>query len=116
MPPRFAVNTPIIEGVSRTYEPTAGDPYFVECRYVLDVFLQLSVVGEAGAKRAQFTLSCPRLEIHRRQARRDAAAYLAALLEDGFLVGLGEVKVDAVPFIEGTAAPKPATISPAPSE
>lgn len=101
MPPRFAVNTPIIEGVGRKYEPTTD---FVECRYVLDVFLQLAVVGEAGAKRAQFTLSCPRLEIHRRQARRDAAAYLAALLESGFLVGLGEVKVDAVPRIVETTA------------
>lgn len=109
MPPRFSVTTPIIEGVCTKYVPTSGEPYYVERRYVLDVFLQLSVVGEAAAKKAQFALSCPRLEIHRRQARRDAAAYLQELLEDDFLVGLGEVKVDAVPRIraEASAAAEP---------
>lgn len=99
LPPRFTVRTPIIEGVCSKYEPSEGEPYFIECRYALDVFLQLAVVGEAGSKRAQFTLSCPRLEIHQRQARRDAAAYLQALLDPEFLVGLGEVKIEAVPLI-----------------
>lgn len=96
LPPQFVVTTPIIEGVGIAHGDGHDAPTYTPATYALDIFLQLKVVGEPGSKRAEFYLSCPRLEAHRRQARRDAAEYLQALLLDGFLVGLGEIKTESV--------------------
>lgn len=92
LPPAFSVTVPVIEGV-RTVD---GEELGPEARYTLQVFLRVMISGDGPAKRAAFKLSSLDLELVERRARRDAAAYLQALLNPGFLVGLGRVQLDDV--------------------
>lgn len=103
LPPAFTVTTPIFDGVHQVVPAVEGETRAgigAEATYALEVFLTLKVVGEAADKRAVFRLDCPGLSRAKRQARRDAAAYLAALLDPGFLVGLGAVQLHTVPAVD----------------
>lgn len=93
LPPTFQVTLPVIEGV-RTVD--AEGELGLEARYTLQVFLRAIISGDGPAKRAAFKLTCLELELVERRSRRDAAAYLQALLETGFLVGLGKVDIEDV--------------------
>ena len=89
IPSSIRVNAPVYLGV-------CGPNSDVELRYDLDVLLSMEI-GDEGAV---FTLTCPGLPIVLHTARMDAVAYLRSLLIDGFLVGLGELKLQEVPAIE----------------
>ncbi len=92
IPPEFVVGTPVIAGVSGVDD--AGMPGEQDREYDLPVFLNLSV-GDDYVPR--FALSCPKLPLIQAQARVDAAAFLSALLADGFEVGLGRFLTETVP-------------------
>lgn len=95
LPPRFSVTTPIFDGIKAVWAPREISP--AACVYPLDVFLTLSIVGELGDRRAVFALACPGRDAALRQARRDVANYLGALLLEGFEVGLGTLEIESVP-------------------
>lgn len=99
IPPRFNIVVPIIQGVSADLADPLGTalalPGASEVRYQLDILLSMDVTD----KGAQFTLSCPALPIHLHRARLDAVAYLRRLLAEGFLVGLGDLKLADVPVV-----------------
>lgn len=96
LPSEITVRTPIFDGVRNG---TGGIEPAAEVEYDLLLFLSVDLVGQEE-KRPVFTLTCPTLELVRRQAVRDAASYLDLLLNDGFLVGLGEIMLSSVPKID----------------
>jgi hypothetical protein len=70
IPPILRVNVPIHEAVDAAYD--------------LEVLVSITPTP------LSFTLSCPKLERHERQARRDFAGTLRGLLDDSFLVSIGK--------------------------
>lgn len=92
LPPRFKVRVPLFLGVERVKD---GQPAS-EAVYELEIHLR--VIVEQGRPPA-FELSCPNLEVVVRGARLDAVAWLRHLLGDGFLVGLGDLKLTSVPVV-----------------
>ena len=47
-----------------------------------------------------FVLTCPSLPLVVHEARLDAVAWLKHLLHDDFMVGLGALRLEAVPLVE----------------
>lgn len=98
IPPSFTIHTPIFVGIPvplpslddgalRTFDPRE------ERRYALEILLTMDVEdGGIG-----FTLTCPGLARVLHEARLDAVAHLRSLLNDGFLVGLGDLSTGIVP-------------------
>jgi len=72
VPPILRVSVPIYEAVDTEYD--------------LEVLVSITPTP------LSFTLSCPKLERHERQARRDFASTLSNLLDDSFLVSIGTAK------------------------
>ena len=64
------------------YEGVADGP--VDAVYELEVLVSITPTP------LTFTLSCPQLEKHERRARRDFAEHLRSLLDDKFLVSIGQ--------------------------
>lgn len=81
IPPQFTVRTPILIGIP---ESESSD---TEMLYGLEILLSMDV-EDSGIF---FTLTCPTLDAVLHQARLDAVGYLRALLDEGFLVGLGDI-------------------------
>lgn len=97
LPPELLVTTPIFDGVlARGASPDSP----VEAEYVLRLFVSMQFVEE----RPVFRLTCLGLAIVLRKALHDAHEDLVARLDEGFLVGFGVPRVDAVPRIVETAA------------
>lgn len=86
IPGDFAIRIPLIMGVMIDGSDTD------EVTYPLDVLVTMDV-NDHGAS---FTLSAPSLVGVKHQARLDAVAYLEKLLDDGFMVGLGDYAVPSV--------------------
>lgn len=89
IPSNFKIEVPIYIGVCHPNE-------IVERVYNIDVMLSMEV-EEAGVS---FMLECPELPVTLHNARLDAVEWLKSLLSKGFLVGLGDLKLQDVPFIE----------------
>ena len=85
---RFTINIPIFAGVRVPVTKS-------EILYPLDVLLSMDVDTDKGV--ITFVLSCPSLALALYQARLDAVAWLKSLLDEGFLVGLGELKLQESP-------------------
>jgi hypothetical protein len=85
LPPTFAIRVPWFLGA----RPEA----------VYDLDLHLAV--EPGTGGVTFELEAPGLPVVRHAALLDAVAYLRELLGEDWLVGLGELKVVAVPTVRG---------------
>lgn len=87
IPPSFTIHTPIFVGIP---DPGVEGQ---ERRYALEILLTMDVEdGGIG-----FTLTCPGLARVLHEARLDAVAHLRALLNEGFLVGLGDLNTAVVP-------------------
>lgn len=87
IPPSFTIHTPIFVGIPDA--ETSG----AERRYALEILLTMDVEdGGIG-----FTLTCPGLARVLHEARLDAVAHLRSLLNEGFLVGLGDLSTGIVP-------------------
>ncbi len=97
IPPSFTIHTPIFVGIP---DPAGtgpnGEAIVVansERRYALEILLTMDVEdGSIG-----FTLTCPGLARVLHEARLDAVAHLRSLLNEGFLVGLGDLGTAVVP-------------------
>ena len=76
IPPTITATLPCYEGV------VVEEP--VEAIYELEVLVSVTPAPLA------FKLSCPQLEKHERKARRDFAEHLRGLLDDKFLVSIGQ--------------------------
>lgn len=84
IPTQFGIRIPIIAGVL--------DAEGVEVSYGATVLLSMDI-----DQAVSFKLSCPALPLIEHQARLDAVAYLKRLLGGEFMVGLGDLKAEAVP-------------------
>lgn len=79
-PDRFTVVLPVYESIlNRLNEPDT---------YTLEVLLSLKIVNGAPV----FTFRAPRHEVVELDALRGAVAYLRGLLDESFLVGVGEAR------------------------
>jgi hypothetical protein len=76
IPPTITASVPCYEGV------VVEEP--VEATYELEVLVSVNPAP------LTFTLSCPKLEKHERKARRDFAEHLRRLLDEKFLVSIGQ--------------------------
>jgi hypothetical protein len=93
LPPRFKVRVPLFLGVEQLVDgKPAGEAFY-------ELEIHLRVIVETGRPPA-FELSCPNLEVVVRGARIDAVAWLRHLLGEGFLVGLGDLKLNSVPVVK----------------
>lgn len=87
IPPSFTIHTPIFVGIP---DPAIEGQ---ERRYALEILLTMDVDDSAIG----FTLTCPGLARVLHEARLDAVAHLRSLLNEGFLVGLGDLSTAVVP-------------------
>lgn len=88
IPESITVVAPLWEGVLKT---EAGKLAEIEATYAMPLLVTVNNLGPNGLT---FSLECPEQRIVESRARRDVRDHLAAALNDGFLVGLGHVKVD----------------------
>ena len=82
LPPKFRVRVPWFLGVQSVDGKEIGE----ECEYWVEIFLRLHTPRDSAP---YFEIDAPGLDLVVRQATLDASEYLDALLDDGFLVGLG---------------------------
>lgn len=85
LPSRLVIRIPWFLDVCGESGP-ADEPW-VLAEYELELFVDID--AETEPKNPTFRLTAPGLPMLRHEARRDAAAWLDDLLDDGFLVGLG---------------------------
>jgi hypothetical protein len=76
IPPTIKASVPCYEGVEEDE--------------AVDAIYELEVLVSVTPTPLSFTLSCPQLEKHERKARRDFAEHLRRLLDDRFLVSIGQ--------------------------
>jgi hypothetical protein len=86
LPPRFVLRVPVFQGIT-----VEGG----EAEVLHDLVVHLRVEVEP-ARPPVFVLSCPGLDIVRHEALLTARAFLERQLDEGFLVGLGELKTETV--------------------
>lgn len=99
LPPGFTVHVPIFDGV-QVQVPDGGEPTgsrWTEATYALNLLLQIEFTED---KRPRFALVCPDLDVVKREAARDAVAWLTHCLADGFLVSLGALALAPAPRVE----------------
>lgn len=99
LPPEIRVDCPVYQGVL-----TAGG---VEDTHQLEILVSIDVDGTVPI----FELSCPGLELVRHAARRGVAAMLKRELDDGFLVGLGELDCRQRSVLNAPADAPPRVVS-----
>lgn len=89
IPPRFSIEIPVYIGVCDPSKPET------ELKYRIEILLSIGIQDTS----VSFYLSCPSLPLVYHQARLDARAWLEHLLDDEFLVGLGELQGEVVPVM-----------------
>jgi hypothetical protein len=85
LPPRFGLRLPVFQGIRGE---DGEEPMF-------DVTVHLRVEVETG-RPPVFVFACPGLELVEHAALLNAADFLQGRLEEGFFVGLGELKTETV--------------------
>lgn len=86
LPSRLEVCVPWFLDVFIVRPPGIGMD--AEVQYTLDIHVEIDT--ETDAKNPVFILTAPGLAMLKHEARRDACAWLSHLLEDDFLVGMGD--------------------------
>jgi hypothetical protein len=91
IPEQFGITVPVFEGIELQGQ---------RVQYEIEVFLSIELTQDGPT----FTLEAPALDQTMRKARRDAAAFLTSLLDQGLLVGLGRYLIAEVPSFSGDQA------------
>lgn len=91
VPPTIKLRTPFFQGVFKVGRPP-DIPVDLEAGLVAEYDLELCVLFDAEESVPKFTLTAPGFARVDREAVLDIKAYLEALLEPGFLVGLGTLQ------------------------
>jgi len=77
-----------------------------EPTYRLEVFLALHLEGDGEVKRPLFSLEAPGLDLASVKAQEDALQCLREILAgpepQGYLVGLGSVRIEVVPVVHSS--------------
>lgn len=95
IPPSFKIRTPIFVGIPTPAGTGPNGEVIVALTdrlYELEILLATDVDDDS----ISFTVTCPRLDAVKHEARLDAVAHLRGLLGDGFLVGLGDLSTASV--------------------